>query len=136
MGQFIDKKIDFLGKGITFPIKLNSRGAIVKAKPVELITASIGNIISTTLGTRFYLGEFGERLEDLLEEPNSDVLERTLPLLLKDQILKWEKRVEYVNIKSSVVGMAKLRLDISYKIIGSPNEESFIWPFKNTEVTT
>lgn len=127
MGQFQPNKItDFLGTGLSYPIELEN-GKPVVSKGKALITSSIKTILSWVLGTRFFLGEFGTRIYDLLEEPNDTVANDLLEAFIKEGLTKWEKRITVSGVKVSQTENNKLAT-IIYSINGLPGLETFIWP--------
>lgn len=60
---------------------------------VESVYQSIGNIISTPVGTRFFNPEFGSEIENLLFEPIDDITTARLYDALVEAIERWEPRV-------------------------------------------
>lgn len=128
MGQFIVKKEDFIGKGITFPIVL-AGGKIKKATGLELITASIRNCLSYYIGTRFFLGEFGSRINDLLEEQNEELLANVVSTLIRDSLTSWEPRINVIEIEVKSPSPAKVEIAIFYEVIATRTTETYIWPF-------
>ena len=72
---FVTKELgDFLGKGITFPIKLTNGRAPLESG-FELIKASIIMILSWEYGKRFFLSEFGSKLNQLIQQLNKVMIE-------------------------------------------------------------
>lgn len=130
MGQFNPIPVDdFIGKGIAYPIELVN-GKPKAATGKELIVASVRAILEWSLGTRFYLGEFGNRLKDLLEEPNDEVVNDLLEAFIKESLLKWEKRIIVISVSVNQTENNKSVL-IAYSIKGLTGIETFIWPFYN-----
>lgn len=119
----------FLGNGMIFPIVLNNSGRpdIVGGK--ELLEASFKHIMSWAFGTRYMLGEFGTKLEQLLQEPNDLVLQTLVKHYTVDVISKWEKRVEVLEVKLESKEDTILNIKITYKVISTKQEESFIFPY-------
>lgn len=127
MGYFLIERPDYIGKGIVFPITLvNGKPQIEMGK--ELIKGSIRNILAFSIGTRFMLGEFGTRVEDLLEEPNTESLGDFINYILTEALDKWEKRIEVQSIEVSST-MTSCLIQINYYIINAKTEDFLIWPF-------
>jgi phage baseplate assembly protein W len=126
---FKDKPIkDFIGSGISFPIQLNN-GKVVVSSGFELIRSSILMILGWPVGTRFYLSEFGSKLEDLLEEPNDDILKQIIYTFVVDPITVWEKRITLVDVSLEDVTQTKLNLRMTYRILNSQTTDTFVFPF-------
>lgn len=127
---FIKKQLeDYIGRGITLPIKLVN-GSVPLDTGVELIKASIRTILSWPYGTRFFLPEFGSRLDELIEEPNDDVLFSLIETFVQDAIEKWEPRIELklpVNVSRDDYG--KVQVQLEFNIISSQKIDSMVFPF-------
>lgn len=134
---FIPKVVeDFIGKGITFPIQLN-RGRAVVNTGFELIKSSIEQIIFWPLGTRYYLAEFGSRMNELEEEPNDNVLINLLSTFVIDAIPEWETRVQILSVEWAQTGTMGegLSVKITGKLINSQTPFTHIFPFYSQTIT-
>lgn len=126
----IDSTADkFIGKGLIFPIQLNSSGRAEVKGGKELLESSLRNILAFVLGTRFFLGEFGTKLEILLQEPNDLITQNLLKDFTVGVIAKWEKRLEVVNIDLESRSDVELHIRITYRIVGTKLEDTFIYPY-------
>lgn len=118
---------DFIGKGITLPLVLVG-GRPLLDSGFSLIRASIKTILSWEYGQRFFLNEFGSRLEDLIEEPNDLILQNEINIFVKEALENWEKRI--IPIRASIISTdGKISLDISYRVLNSQQVDNFIFPF-------
>lgn len=133
---FIAKPVqDFIGSGLTFPIQLqNGRGVIESG--YNLIRSSIRNILAFEIGRKFFLGEFGSRLNELLEEPDDEPLHNMLNIFIVDAITTWEKRI--TSISTSIEDVSReqgvIQIRLVYKILNAQNADNFIYPFY-TQIT-
>lgn len=135
MGQFNPAPIqDFIGKGLSFPIKLTG-GSSTLTSGTELIKSSIASILSFSLGQRFFLGEYGTRIEELIEEPNEVLLENVLENFITKALREWEKRIEVLSVTTEPIGATGINIDINYLILNTQVEDNFIWPFYNELLT-
>lgn len=126
---FIDNVVkDFIGKGITYPIKLQN-GRVPIETGFDLIESSIKICTAWPLGRRFFLSEFGSQIYRILEEPNDNVLKNLLTTFFKDAVIKWEKRVEEVQVTFDDLTMTKVIVRVNYRVINTPKPETFIFPF-------
>jgi Bacteriophage baseplate protein W len=119
---------NFIGNGLIFPIALTN-GKPPISTGFDLIRASITNILSFHLGNRFFLGEFGSQLDDLIEEPNDEVLQNTIKTFVVGAITTWEKRVKNISIELISNGVEQLSLSITYQVVNTNTTDNFIFPF-------
>jgi phage baseplate assembly protein W len=126
---FQDKPIqNFIGSGLTFPIELDNGRGVIKTG-FDLIRSSIRSIIMWPEGQRFYLAEFGSKLEKLIEEPNDDILKQIIYTFIVDPINQWEKRIQLLNAQIEDINDHAIHIKLSYRILNSQSEDSFIFPF-------
>lgn len=119
---------DFIGNGITFPIQLMN-GRVNVDSGFNIIRASIRTILAFELGTRFMLGEFGSRLDDLLEEPNDQILHNLINTFVVDAVTQWEKRVSTISTSITSSSPEQIQINITYRVINSNTPDNFIYPF-------
>lgn len=126
---FQEKPIqDFIGSGLPFPIEIVNGRGVVKTG-FELIRSSIRTIVGWPEGRRFFLAEFGSRIERLLEEPNDDVLKQIIYTFIVDPINQWEKRISLINASIEDITDHSVQIHLRYRILNSQSEDSFIFPF-------
>jgi phage baseplate assembly protein W len=92
---------------------------------VESIFQSIGNILSTPIGSRMWSPSFGSETTSLLFDLIDDITAFLLLTLTIDAIEKWEPRVELLLNESSVEPDYDNNLyvvDLRFVIIGLDNE--------------
>ena len=121
----------FIGSGIIFPLQLDDGGRLKVDNTIELINASIKNIINWPERTKFFNEAYGCRIWELLEEPDDSLTKSLAKQFITDSINQWEKRVELVNSNIKVVGInqSSINLSITYRIRNTKIEETFIFPF-------
>lgn len=118
---------NFIGQGITLPLIL------VKGKPqlksgFDLIKSSIITILSWRIFTRFFLKEFGSQIDQLLEEPNDQILEDTVRVFVIDAVQKWEPRITIIQTNLFRTDTT-MDLTITCQILNTKSEETFTFPF-------
>lgn len=128
MPTFDNTADNFIGKGLTFPIKL------VNGKPpieggVELLESSLRDILSWVLGTRFFLGEYGSKLEYLLQEPDDGVSAALLRYYSIAVIKAWEKRVEVTGVTVIKRTQGVMLIQLNYQITNTQITGAFIYPY-------
>lgn len=117
----------FIGQGITLPIQLVAGKPVLKTG-FDLIRASIVMILSWEYGKRFFLPEFGSQLNQLIEEPNDQVLQETIKVFVIEAISKWDPRIELVNAITERTDTT-INLTITYNILSIKKEDTFTFPF-------
>lgn len=127
----ITNKNKFLGSGLCFPLLLDDSGKVVVNSDNELIRSSIYNILNWPYKHRFFLESYGCRIEELLEEPNDSISFNLARRYIVDALNDWEKRIEIqpslITLESS--SSEALYLKMTYTIISTKKEETFIYPF-------
>jgi hypothetical protein len=118
-----------LGQGIIFPFVINTDGRIVSSEPVDLIKASIRTILAWPLRQRFFLPEFGSRLDELLEEPNDAVLYSLARQFIIECITKWEKRINLLDCTLVIKNNGLIDINMTYIIKAINKTDTFIIPF-------
>lgn len=118
----------FLGKGIIFPIQLTNGKPDLTSGP-DLIKASLFTILQWSFGTRWYLGEFGSKVEELIEEPNDIVLQGLMKHYIIDAISKQEKRVELISAVIQSMSYNRVDIKLTYRITNSKIEDTMVYPF-------
>lgn len=118
----------FMGKGLTFPIILvNGKPPIDTGK--KLIEASLRDILAWVIGTRFFLGEYGSKVEYLLQEPDNGVSAALLRYYTAALIKLWEKRVTAVGVKIIKREPGVMLIKLEYKVTNTQITGSFIYPY-------
>jgi phage baseplate assembly protein W len=120
---------DFIGNGLIFPIQLDNNGRGILASGFDLIRASIKTILAFKVGSRFFLPEFGSRLEELIEEPNDEVLKNLITTFIVGSIKTWEKRVSQIDAQVISINDSSVQVSITYQIKNSQTVDNFIYPF-------
>lgn len=131
MGFINSATINYLGKGLTFPIQLD-RGTAVLETDFLLIRSSLRILLGWNYPKRFFLAEYNSRIHELLEEPNDEILAKLLEHLIIDAIDKWEKRVDLISVSFVKSDSKSIDLEIQYKLLNTQQVDSFIYPFYKT----
>ncbi len=121
----------FLGSGLAFPLLLDDSGKVVVSTGIDLIKSSIYNIINWPYKHRFFLEEYGCRIEELLEEPNDNISFNLARRYITDALNDWEKRISIIpsDIAVERVDDKAVYLKLKYTIVSTKKEETFIYPF-------
>lgn len=109
-----------IGSGAYFPIELttNDKGEITWSMvdgDVKLINQNIIAIFNTQIGNILRNEDFGTRLWECLEEPNTQALEFLIYRFCKSAIDTWEPRVIFVDAYSQR-SSDKIHINLKYKV--------------------
>ena len=119
---------NYIGKGLTFPIRVNSSGGVDLDTGFDLVNSSIKMILSWS-STKIFLSEFQSLIEDLLEEPNDELLKGLVKFIIFDNLTKWETRIVVLETSIDITESDKADISIRYRLKSNNLEEIFVFPF-------
>ncbi len=118
----------FLGKGIVFPIELENGSAVVKSG-FELIRSSVSILLTWPKFSRWMLYEYGDRANELLENPLDLITTEIMRTYVINSITEWEKRISLISAEFSVTNGTKATLTLKYEIVSTKEIDTFVFPF-------
>ncbi len=121
----------FVGRGLRFPLGVDSRGSLAMAGAGEATDSAIRVVLSTAPGERVMRPQFGCKIWDLLFEP---VNANTLGLMaqaVREALAQWEPRIEVedVAVTPDADDPALVRIAISYRMRTSNDRRNLVYPF-------
>lgn len=125
----MDQKYAYLGVGLKFPVVIDQFGRPEMVSGIDLVRQSIIEILCTILKTRYFLPEFGSRVNFALFLQNTDVLQGVLSNYIHTALGDWEKRITVSTITVVSDSPEKLLLRVNYKILQSNEFDTFDFPF-------
>ena len=115
-----------VGNGMTYPIVLGTNsdkktGWYPVIGSTKLITDNLNSLLQYSIGERFRQEDFGTRLLECIEEPNTQAQAFLINTFLKEAISLYEDRINY---KESIISRSgnKLHIEMHY-ILKQSNEE-------------
>ena len=122
---------DFIGRGISFPFRVDQSGSIATSSGVEDIDSSIRMILTTAPGERLMRPHFGCKIWELLFEP---INANTLGLMsesVREAIGRWEPRVtlEDVRLDPSQQDVGAVLINIDYVVRATNDRRNLVYPF-------
>lgn len=118
---------NYLGNTVDYPLNLvNGKPTIANSK--KTIEQSIVSALNTDKGSRFFLPQYGSRLNELLFEPNDLVLKSLIRQFVLEAIQEWEKRVKFLDVTIDIQEEV-VNCTIMYRIVATTESLSFIYPF-------
>lgn len=126
----------FLGTGWSFPptFDLTSRSAFTSTNEQD-IEESLRILLSTRLGERIMLPEYGCNLEDLLFSPLDLTLKTVVSKQIKTAILYHEPRIDVdkIDISQGNDLEGELLIIIDYRVRSTNSRKNLVFPFYKEE---
>lgn len=134
----LEEKGSFLGRGWKFPPEFNQKTNEVEMSTNEQdIEESLNILLSTRIGERIMLPEYGCNLDELLFSPLNLTLKTYVIDLIKTAILYFEPRIDVlkIDITNSDEIEGELLIDLDYKIRATNSRRNQVYPFYRGEGT-
>jgi uncharacterized protein len=128
--------IDFLGRGWGFPPTFVATAHTVAMTEAEQdIYQSLEILVSTGLGERVMLPEYGCNLEDMLFEPMDTATQTLLFDRVRTAILYYEPRIEIEDIRLQNDRLVEgvLLIEVLYRVRATNSRFNFVYPFYKNE---
>jgi Bacteriophage baseplate protein W len=123
-----DKQI--LGKGMVYPMGINSHRGIAMTQGEDKVRRSILTVLGTQHGERVMRPQFGCNLRSLVFAPNNLGTANTAQYLVRRGLARWEPRVELVEVTVENDNKAgSLLIQIHYAIRATGSQQSLVYPF-------
>ncbi len=127
---------EFMGRGLRFPIQIDSKTckfAMVSAE--EDIAEAIGIILRTVQGERIMRPEFGSNVMDYTFTSASDSERQSLSFDLKGQLSYLEPRIDDIDVqcRDNDALEGSLIVEVSYRVRSTNNRYNHVYPFFMTE---
>lgn len=126
----------FLGKGWSFPPEFTKETKAVKMLEDEAdINSSLEILLSTRLGERIMLPEYGCNLDELLFKPLNLTLKTYVIDLIKKAILYHEPRIDVNRIAIDPINerAGELLINIDYTVRTTNSRKNMVFPFYKAE---
>lgn len=129
---------NFLGRGWKFPVGVDTTsGRIAMSEHEQDIRESIRILLATAPGERLMRPDFGCGIHDLVFSTISRATVGLFESRLREAIIKWEPRVEIlqVDISTREAANGKLEIQLSCRVRDTNTEFNLVFPFYLTEGT-
>lgn len=124
-----------VGNGMTYPIVLGTNsdkktGWYPVLGSTKLITDNLNSLLQYIIGERFRQEDFGTRLWECIEEPNTQAQAFLINTFLKEAISLYEDRINY---KEAIISRSgnKLHIEMHYILKQSNEEKSLSITYNN-----
>ena len=126
----LNRQEEYLGTGISFPVRVNQQGNLQFSLGSQNIQESILLILLTEIGERLYRPNFGCRIHELSFAPlNAETL-MLIRIYVQEALELWEPRiiVDQVTTKATSY-QGRVDVGIDYRIKGSYDRANMVYPF-------
>lgn len=126
------KNREFIGRGLQFPIRVNSYGSLALTRGLSEIDESIRIILETAPGERVMRPEFGCRIWELLFEPRNVATEAAAVEYVEEALRLWEPRIDVVSVillDDPNHDESVMLVEVVYRIKRTHDERSIVFPF-------
>lgn len=122
---------EFLGRGWTFPVRVDGAGRIALSEFEEDIREAVRVILLTARGERVMRPEFGTGLHDFVFETMSVTNIGTIQAAIQNALIEWEPRIELlaVNVEADHGEVGKLLINIDYEVRATNTQFNLVFPF-------
>ncbi|WP_405205930.1 GPW/gp25 family protein [Aquimarina sp. LLG6339-5] len=134
----MENKNSFLGTGWGFPPEFNKTTKhVLMTSNEEDIKKSLEILLTTRLGERIMVPNYGCNLDELLFKPLDRTLKTFVIELIKTAILYHEPRIDVIKIDISETDEleGKLLVKIEYLIRSTNSRRNVVFPFYKEEGT-
>jgi len=123
--------VDFIGRGLSFPVRTDATGSVALVDGDREIVESIRLILATAPGERPMRPEFGCAIHDLVFAPADSTTAGQIAYEVRQSLERWEPRIDLADV---VVDFAEadngtLLIDIRYTLRGTNDPRNLVFPF-------
>ncbi len=94
---------------------LDGRFAILSSR--SHIDQSIGDIITTPIGSRAMRLAYGSRLFELIDHPVNQAWKLEVYVAVTEALSRWEPRIKVKQVRVATVGVGYVELEIDYVLL-------------------
>jgi len=122
---------DFVGRGISFPMRVDQSGAIAMTSGADDINSSLRMVLMTAPGERVMRPQFGCRIWDLLFEPVNATTLGLMAEYVRDAVSQWEPRVvlDSVVVEPRQHDHATVDILLEYRVKSTNDKRNLVYPF-------
>src|SRR6266496_1605290 len=121
--------VDLIGQGWKFPIMVNAKGQLDYSFGPERIQDAIWIVLSTSIGERLMLPDFGAGIHDYVFQSNSDVVRTQLRSAISEALLKWEPRIDLLDvIVQEGTQASQVLISIDYRLRSTNELFNLVYP--------
>ena len=122
---------EFIGRGLAFPLRIDSTGGIALVEREREIQEAIRLILGTSEGERPMRPDFGCRIHDEIFASPDAASRGRIAHHVRRALRRWEPRIEVrsVEVAPDPGEPSTLFIDVSYSIKGTNDPRNLVFPF-------
>jgi phage baseplate assembly protein W len=122
---------DFLGRGWTYPLRLDSSGSFVLSDGEDDVSEAILLILGTAYGERPMRPEYGCGIHDLVFDTIDAGLAGRVSAEVRASLIRWEPRIEVMEVtaKADDINSHILVINVDYRIVATNDRRNLVFPF-------
>jgi hypothetical protein len=123
--------VDFIGRGLSFPVRTDATGSVALVDGDREIVESIRLILATAPGERPMRPEFGCAIHDLVFAPADSSTAGQIAYEVRMSLERWEPRIDLTDVvvDFSLAGSGTLLIDIQYTLRNTNDPRNLVFPF-------
>ena len=130
MADLLNRKQDYIGSGIAFPLQINIQGEVELSSGKMNIEESIKIILQTNLGERVNRPDFGCRISELLFEPMNIDTMLLVRTYVEEALSQWETRIVVQKVIAEPdLDKSLVNIEIVYQERENRILRNMIYPF-------
>lgn len=126
---------EFLGKGWSFPVGVDTRGEIRISEGEQDIREAIWIILSTAKGERVMRPDFGCGIHEFVFASVNTATVALVENSVREALTLWEPRIEVISVEVATdqIAEGRLLINVEYKVRSTNNRFNLVYPFYLTE---
>lgn len=122
---------NFLGRGLRFPLGVDSVGSVGMSEGPDNIEESIRIIIGTAVGERVMRPLFGSRVHDFVFHPNSEATCGLVAFYVREALIKHEPRITDIRVSAAPDPKRDnvMAVSVKYTIRSTNVDYNLVYPF-------
>ncbi|WP_112274541.1 GPW/gp25 family protein [Lentzea terrae] len=123
--------MDFIGRGLSFPVRTDATGSVALVDGDREIVESIRLILATAPGERPMRPEFGCAIHDLVFAPADSTTAGQIAYEVRLSLERWEPRIDLTDviIDFAEADQGTLLIDIQYTLRNTNDPRNLVFPF-------
>jgi phage baseplate assembly protein W len=126
-----------LGKGWSFPIRVDRSGGIAMSQDQQDVEEAIRIILGTRVGERVMRSQFGSDVPNILFEPATSGTAGRLTAAVQSALARWEPRIDVLSVlvEPDASSPTHFVASLSYRLRENNSVLNLVYPFYLTEGT-
>ena len=126
-----DAAQEFVGRGWSFPLRIDSTGAFGLSGGDRDVAESIRLILGTSPGERPMRPEYGCAVHELVFDTVDASLAGRAAALVSAALTRWEPRIDVLGVTAAQDPQAPraLRIEVDYRISATNDRRNLVFPF-------